>query len=852
MTTAYSLLWLLLTAQPVTLTADLKTDQAAGAVAIGQLQVVDGGYACRGGAALQLPTAKFFDPHQGTVRFWVQPDWAGDDSRRCAFFHLGGGDWHVTVFKTEHGGIRFVYKASPTTFCAVDLSTAGWTAGSKHQIEAGWCQVYDGLMLALTVDGQTKYGTGAQPLAELPEWCFIGCRGRPEFESAEAVIGGFSLTQEAPETPFSAAAKPPLEAVIHTADTKPFPRVHAGCTLWNSSATPVPFEPGSVMDQRFKQLQLDEVRVVGFSETWLAGAGLSRTPDGRHQVDWAPYDQIGDLIAGAGATPYVRLVYHVPRLFTAHPAQGGSAELYQTPADLPSFLSFMGDLVRHTNLERHRGAKHFVTSLNEPDLEVANGGDYDDVLELYAKVAPLVKQLDPTAKVGGPALAFDLRDRGEPYLRQFLKFCRERKLPVDFICYHGYRKAHPREYEQLQDRAEQIVAEEWPGLQPEYMLDEWNLWQRDHRQDDEYGAAYLAAALQYQRRAGVTRSFIVSFNEVNPTRDEDRDVKRVQGPYRAKQTGQRAEALELTAGEVKMSGLLLHPGPAGRTFAEFAADLPAGRPVLKFDSGIALAQPYAGMDGVGLYVRVGAGNGFEQIWTSKEKRLKWTPQEVDLSRYAGRSIVLRLETDDGGGNSRADWASWGQPRIESDGKLVLDLVKALPEAHCGVGQVGGYHYDDEAIRRSTGLPLIKGRVLTAPYYVWAMHARLGPQECRVELAGHEGIAADDAAGVTATRDGDKLTALCWVWDPMRADGRQMTLRFDGLTGPRRLRISRIDHDHSNAYTKYVREGQPGGDRYNLAQGEPEVVLDQRVDQPLVRLDLPNMSVSLVELLPLEN
>jgi hypothetical protein len=42
----------------------------------------------------------------------------------------------------------------------------------------------------------------------------------------------------------------------------------------------------------------------------------------------------------------------------------------------------------------------------------------------------------------------------------------------------------------------------------------------------------------------------------------------------------------------------------------------------------------------------------------------WIPVDVDLSKYAGRSVRLILETTPGpAGNPSFDWAMWGHPRI---------------------------------------------------------------------------------------------------------------------------------------------------------------------------------------------
>jgi hypothetical protein len=44
----------------------------------------------------------------------------------------------------------------------------------------------------------------------------------------------------------------------------------------------------------------------------------------------------------------------------------------------------------------------------------------------------------------------------------------------------------------------------------------------------------------------------------------------------------------------------------------------------------------------------------------------WTALEADLSRWAGRTIQIKLAADVGrANNSSGDWAAWSQLRLES-------------------------------------------------------------------------------------------------------------------------------------------------------------------------------------------
>lgn len=842
------LVWVLaICAAPLTLRGDLAADRAAGCETEGNLSVADGAYICRGGASLRLPAASYFDPLTGQVALTVRPDWRGDDGRRHTFLHLGLGPHHFTIFKAETNGVRLVCKADDATTTAIELGAQDWRPGLEHEIRAAWRQVGKVMFLELQVDGQRQWVADAVPLPVVDPWLWLGARGAPDREPAEALMRDVVFSPEPPELPFSLAPKPPLDAVVDLSRGTPLRAVHAGVTPWNSAGFPLPFAIGSELFQRFAQCRFKQVRLVGVSEQWLYGAGLTRGPDGTLVIDWRPFDDLLDIVAAAGARPYVRLAFHVPRLLSQDPASGNGGLLYQMPAEVDEFVDLMGAIAAHV-AARFPGA-WYVASLNEPDLWVPKGGDWPAVLRLYGLVSQRVKQVDPTALVGGPGIAFDPRQNGGRYLTEFLDYATTHHLPVDFVCYHGYKKPHPGEFEAMQQRVDELLDAHWSGPRPLCVLDEWNLWRTDGRQDDEYGAAYLAGALQYQRRAGLAQSFIVSFNPVEPVTEVEQTIRRQNGLLpRDGVSPVRVEAGDYTASGVTVPGLLTHPGSVGRTYAEFALKLPEGRPVLRFDTAIVIDKLFQGMDGCTWFVRVQDGGTWQEVFRVVDAQRRWTAREADLSPWAGKAVTLRLEVDHGPMTGTADWAAWGRPRIES-GARSLDLLANLDQTVCGQALVPEpVVYDDRYLRSTTGLPLIKGTVITAPYYVWAMHARLGAEELATTLDGRDGIAADGDAGLTVTRDGRRLAMLAWSFDPWTANPRRFNVRLDGATFPCRLRIAQIDAQHSNPYDKHVRSPTAPGPVHNLSEGEPEVVRDETVTGPVVSFELPALAVALVELM----
>jgi len=74
---------------------------------------------------------------------------------------------------------------------------------------------------------------------------------------------------------------------------------------------------------------------------------------------------------------------------------------------------------------------------NEPNLPgFWENADKEKYLRLYAVTARAVKEVLPDMRVGGPAICGGTGS--QEWVRDFLTFCREEKVPVDFVTRHAY------------------------------------------------------------------------------------------------------------------------------------------------------------------------------------------------------------------------------------------------------------------------------------------------------------------------------------------------------------------------------------------------------------------------------
>jgi len=812
------------------------------------------GFATDGRIVLALPDA--FDPRCGTIRFRICPSWPGDDGKRHAFVHMQRGRAHFTIFKTEGGTLRFVYRGAEDVWAGTDAPVRDWTPGRWYPVEAGWQPLPGGrLLLVLWVGGRTHFSAGAVPFETAPDQLMLGGRGL-RAEPAQAKIADFEIADTCEvRLPIPVGPKPPVRARIDLSEKiRPFRPVHDFVTIWNSRKNPVPFEKGDPVWRRFVEARFGLARLVAVSETWLWGVAVTRGEDGRLAYDAGDLDRLVDVVRSAGAEVYLRIAYHTPEALRTPASTQGSRNtvkkrLYAMPQRIEEWRQTVRWILRHF---RKRGVPlpWVVASLNEADIAVRRGqADWNEVCRLYVDTARLVREESPESRIGGPALAADVRFDGGQYLRRFAERCAKETAPLDFVCIHAYAKPFPSDYEEIVNTARRIVEEAYPAAPaPAIVVDEFNLWARDHRQDDHYGAAYITAAEHFMRRAGAAKVSLVSFNHFLPLYRPGRTLLVRRGPF-DKSPGQPARFLvrSLTAADTTMPGILAHPprapdpGIEAYTFGTWRVTLPAFPAVyLVFHTGIAI-RPFPRMDGATFRVVIRDEDGEHVVFEEHQRKPAWRKHSVDLSRFAGKDVSIEFRTSAGppGSNGVADWASWGRPRLVTknpgaDERVFFDFAAKIAEAEAGI-RIPEYRfrYGDDAIMRYIGLPLIKGTVVTAPWFALYLHSMLRGHEPAVEMPGQGGIMPDRTAGVTATVDRNGTAAiLVWCFDPFAEDAqkRKFELTVTGCPPGRPLVIERwlIDSTHTNPYRDYVIAKKPdNGGRYNLEDGKPDLVESRR-------------------------
>ena len=143
-----------------------------------------------------------------------------------------------------------------------------------------------------------------------------------------------------------------------------------------------------------------------------------------------------DNVLAAGMKPFVELSFMPPMLAKR---QLRGAFFYKPnvnpPKDYDAWKNYVQAFVRF--LRKRYGAEEvrswFFEVWNEPDLPIAFfNGTQKEYFHLYEVTARAIKAIDPLIQVGGPATA------GSRWIAAFMQYCKENKVPVDFVTTHQY------------------------------------------------------------------------------------------------------------------------------------------------------------------------------------------------------------------------------------------------------------------------------------------------------------------------------------------------------------------------------------------------------------------------------
>ncbi|MBV8496777.1 MAG: glycosyl hydrolase family 39, partial [Gammaproteobacteria bacterium] len=162
----------------------------------------------------------------------------------------------------------------------------------------------------------------------------------------------------------------------------------------------------------------------------------SERPGGEPVYNFSYVDQVYDGLEAAGVRPIVELSF-MPRdlarselrhTFWYHP-------IVAPPKDYGRWDALMSAFARHL-IARYGIAevsRWYFEVWNEPNLDFWGGVPKQaSYFELYEHTARALKAVDGRLRVGGPATA------QAAWVADFIRYCHERHIPVDFVSTHVY------------------------------------------------------------------------------------------------------------------------------------------------------------------------------------------------------------------------------------------------------------------------------------------------------------------------------------------------------------------------------------------------------------------------------
>jgi xylan 1,4-beta-xylosidase len=145
-------------------------------------------------------------------------------------------------------------------------------------------------------------------------------------------------------------------------------------------------------------------------------------------------DKIFDFLVSLGMKPFVELSF-MPNTLSS----GGEIVFHYKanvtpPKSFGDWNNLVEKLVKHwvSRYGLREVSTWFFEVWNEPNLKAFWTGTQAQYFELYANTARTIKAVSPRLQVGGPATA------ANAWIPEFVKYCREDRVPVDFVSTHHY------------------------------------------------------------------------------------------------------------------------------------------------------------------------------------------------------------------------------------------------------------------------------------------------------------------------------------------------------------------------------------------------------------------------------
>jgi xylan 1,4-beta-xylosidase len=191
------------------------------------------------------------------------------------------------------------------------------------------------------------------------------------------------------------------------------------------------------LEQCHRELGFKYLRLHGL---WQDKLGVySENRNGRPRYKWRHLDHVYDFVLGIGMSPFVEFG------FMSNAPIPGRGETFQWNANVRPLNDYAKWDALITAVVKHWTQRYGERKVKTWRFEVWNEPNYADYwhppinatpregyFELYEHTARAVQNVSSNYTIGGPAGA------GPEWTADFIEFCHQKNLPLDFISYHAY------------------------------------------------------------------------------------------------------------------------------------------------------------------------------------------------------------------------------------------------------------------------------------------------------------------------------------------------------------------------------------------------------------------------------
>ncbi len=253
------------------------------------------------------------------------------------------------------------------------------------------------------------------------------------------------------------------------------------------------YGPGDI-DSRFETSEAPGGALISAQrDRYTLFANLQADPEDPASYRFGPTDKLITSIARIGA----QAIFRLGRSEGADPTP---------PPDFDRYADVAKHIVLHYNGGWDHGFRYGIRYWevwNEPDLgKVFWAGTPQQYFSLYSKIAHAVKQADPRALVGAPAIARPNDDSA--YRDEFMEYVRASHTPLDFYSWHWYATDSDDPLDFVRIATDLRARLDRHGLRnTQSILSEWNYGLSDKPPAPLVRASFITSALIYMQSAPI-------------------------------------------------------------------------------------------------------------------------------------------------------------------------------------------------------------------------------------------------------------------------------------------------------------------------------------------------------------